>query len=145
MPTTPDISENSISYLLKLTQHSLRLQMDAELKELSLTTPQYAVLAQLQKNPGTSNAALARASFITAQTMHGIVSILEKRNLIKRTPDPEHGRILCAKLTKQGLSLVKSAHKSVQNSEDKMMQKLSTTKRATLKKILHECIENLQK
>lgn len=130
--------------MLKLTQHSLRLRMDAELKTLSLTTPQYAVLSQLQKNPGASNAALARASFITAQTMHGIVSILEKRNLIERNPDPEHGRILRTTLTDQGLKLVISAHNAVQKAESAMTSTISQSKQIALRKLLHECINSLK-
>ena len=61
-----------LGYKLKQTQHSLRLRMDEALKTFDLTTPQYAVLAQLELRPGISNAALARSSFITAQTMQDL-------------------------------------------------------------------------
>ncbi|MBT4963229.1 MAG: MarR family transcriptional regulator [Francisellaceae bacterium] len=40
---------------------------------------------------GISNAELARRSFITPQTMHGIVSNLERPVLIKRENTPCHG------------------------------------------------------
>jgi DNA-binding MarR family transcriptional regulator len=76
-----------LGYKLKKTQHALRLHMDEALRTIDLTTPQYAVLAQLELKPGASNAALARSAFITAQTMHGIVSNLEKRVLVERKSD----------------------------------------------------------
>ena len=102
MSTPNHSTSTSLGYTLKKTQHALRMQMDELLKSLELTTPQYAVLSQLALNPGISNAQLARSSFVTAQTMHGIVSNLEKRRLLKRKRDPNHGRILSAELTKQG-------------------------------------------
>ena len=99
-----------LGYKLKKTQHALRLHMDEALRSIDLTTPQYAVLAQLELNPGASNAALARSAFITAQTMHGIVSNLEKRGLIQRKNDASHGRILCTELTRYGSEVVAQAH-----------------------------------
>ena len=120
-----------LGYKLKQTQHSLRLRMDEALRTLDLTTPQYAVLAQLELRPGISNAALARSSFITAQTMHGIVSNLEKRNLVKRKSDPQHGRILCTELTKQGMKVVQQAHNIISKVEASMT--------STIPKITRSC------
>ena len=112
-------------YKLKKTQHLLRLCMDEALKQLNLTTPQYAVLAQLELKPGISNADLARAAFITPQTMHGIVSNLEKRDLVKRKNSPDHGRILSTELTKQGYVLVAQAHTMIQDVETDMFKTMN--------------------
>lgn len=132
-----------LGYKLKQTQHSLRLHMDEALRTLDLTTPQYAVLAQLELRSGISNAALARSSFITAQTMHGIVSNLEKRHLVKRKSDPQHGRILCTELTKQGVNVVQQAHKIISKVEDTMTFSITEDNKALLEKLLIECFNNL--
>ena len=132
-----------LGYKLKQTQHALRLHMDEALRVLELTTPQYAVLAQLELRPGISNAALARASFITAQTMHGIVSNLEKRHLVKRKSDPLHGRILCTELTKQGGKMLQQAREMIQNVESRMTVTMSETHKVLLEKLLQECFNNL--
>lgn len=132
-----------IGYKLKQTQHSLRLHMDEALRSLDLTTPQYAVLAQLELKPGISNAALARSAFITAQTMHGIVSNLEKRNLVKRKNDPQHGRILCTELTKQGCKVLLQAHKIIHRIELRMTAKMSIENKILLEKLLQACFNNL--
>jgi DNA-binding MarR family transcriptional regulator len=134
-----------LGYKLKQTQHSLRLHMDEALMALDLTTPQYAVLAQLELRPGISNADLARAAFITAQSMHGIVSNLEKNNLVKRKPDPQHGRILCAELTKQGMKVVQQAHKIISKVEATMISTITEGNKALLEKLLIECFNNLQR
>jgi len=133
-----------LGYKLKKTQHALRLHMDEALRALDLTTPQYAVLAQLELQPGASNAALARAAFITAQTMHGIVSNLEKRGLIQRKSDVSHGRILPTELTDQGHKIVARAHHMIRDVEARMLSTVSGEHKVLLEKLLLECFNNLQ-
>ncbi len=145
MSTGKDLNVTGLlGYKLKQTQHALRLHMDEALRTLDLTTPQYAVLAQLELRPGISNAALARTSFITAQTMHGIVSNLEKRNLVKRKNDPLHGRILCTELTKQGIKVVQQAHEIIKKIELNMTSTMSKESKILLEKLLIECFNNLR-
>lgn len=132
-----------LGYKLKQTQHALRLHMDEALRPLNLTTPQYAVLAQLELRPGISNAALARASFITAQTMHGIVSNLEKRKWVHRKKDSQHGRILCTELTQEGLKSVQEAHELIRKVERRMIHTMSEEQKLLLEQLLTECLHNL--
>ncbi len=133
-----------LGYKLKKTQHALRTSMDKALRALDLTTPQYAVLAQLELKPGASNAALARSAFITAQTMHGIVSNLEKRGLIQRKNDASHGRILRTELTDQGHKVVTQAHDMIRAVETRMLSTVSWADKVLLEKLLLECFNNLQ-
>ncbi|GAB4271983.1 MAG: MarR family transcriptional regulator [Opitutales bacterium] len=132
-----------LGYQLKQTQHALRLHMDEALRFLDLTTPQYAVLAQLELRPGISNASLARASFITAQTMHGIVSSLEKRGLVQRKKDPSHGRILCTELTGAGSKAVQQAHELIAKVEERMTSTMTDKERALLAELLLACFNSL--
>jgi len=144
MSIDKEVSVKSLlGYKLKKTQHALRLHMDEALRTLDLTTPQYAVLAQLELKPGASNAALARSAFITAQTMHGIVSNLEKRGLIQRKIDISHGRILCTELTDQGHKVVTNAHDMIRDVEARMLASVSGEHKVLLEKLLLECFNNL--
>jgi DNA-binding MarR family transcriptional regulator len=132
-----------LGYKLKKTQHALRLRMDEALGLLELTTPQYAVLAQLELDPGISNAVLARRSFITPQTMHGIVSKLEARGLMCRKSHPDHGRILCAELTEKGVNVVQEAHHIVRTVEEIMISTLSDDHKVFFEDLLDICLVNL--
>lgn len=136
--------QSLLAYKLKKTQHALRLHMDEALRALDLTTPQYAVLAQLELKPGVSNASLARSAFITAQTMHGIVSHLEKRGLVERKRDTAHGRILCTELTNQGYQVVTQAHDRIRAVESRMLATMNKQNQLLLEKWLTECYHNLQ-
>ncbi len=106
--------------------------MDEALKSLGLTTPQYAVLAQLEIQPGISSAALARAVFITPQSMHAIVLNLDKQKLVQRQADLKHGRILRTELRIKGQGLVKKAHACILAVEEKMLAALSPKNKAKL-------------
>lgn len=110
----------TIGYALKLAQQALRTRMDAGLRELGLTTPQYAVLTFLTEEPGASNAMLARRSFVTPQTMQSILVGLERAGFIARTPHPEHGRVQRTELTGAGRDVLKAASGIVAEAEAKL-------------------------
>jgi DNA-binding MarR family transcriptional regulator len=106
-----------LGFWLKRAQHAYRTRLDADLRPLGLTAPQYAVLATIATEPGASNAGLARAAFVTAQTMQGILSTLERSGLLRRTPHPQHGRVLETTLTEQGAILLAQARDRVERIE----------------------------
>ncbi len=135
--------EGLLGYRLKKTQHALRISMDEALKSIDLTTPGYAVLAQLELESGISNAELARRSFITAQTMHAIVSNLENRGLIKRKSSNSHGRILLLELTRKGQKIVSSAHEIIRVVETRMLSTIKDEHKVQLESLLLECFNNL--
>ncbi len=111
----------TIAFALKQAQHALRTRMDAQLRQIGLTTPQYAVLAYLKVAPGASNAALARQAFVTPQTMQAILVTLEKSGAIKRTPHPEHGRVQQTELTRLGDQVLEAASVIVADAEKRLV------------------------
>ena len=135
--------EGLLGYRLKKTQHALRIAMDEALRSIELTTPGYAVLAQLELENGISNAELARRSYITSQTMHGIISNLEKRALIKRKSSNSHGRILLLELTKKGQKIISSAHEIIKVVETCMLSTIKDEHKILLDNLLLECFNNL--
>jgi DNA-binding MarR family transcriptional regulator len=90
------------------------------LREIGLTTPQYAVLAFLKVEPGASNAALARRAFVTPQTMQAILVTLERAGFIARTPHPEHGRVQTTELTARGRGALEAASGIVADVEARL-------------------------
>jgi DNA-binding MarR family transcriptional regulator len=133
-----------IGYLLKRVQTGLRNGMDGVLKEKGLTTPQYAALSALEAEPGISNAELARRSFVTPQTMIRIVENLEGMGLIERTPHPSHGRVLTARLTRDGKRLVAASHAGVNAVVAGMLRDLNAKEQSALQSMLQRCAEALE-
>ncbi|HTP49561.1 MAG TPA: MarR family transcriptional regulator [Anaeromyxobacteraceae bacterium] len=136
--------DKRIGYLLKRVQAGLRSGMDEVLEAKELTTPQYAVLSALEREPGISNAELARRSFVTPQTMIRIVENLESLGLIGRKAHPTQGRVLMATLTAAGARLVASCHAEVSAVEARMLRHLGATDRETLRKLLERCAAALE-
>ena len=127
-----------IAYLIKITEHEIRKRMDAELKEISLTVPQYAVLIRLEEFPGLSNADLARKSFVTPQTMNQIILTLEKGELIVRNNHSRNGRIQQTHLTDEGEIILKKAHKIVYNISESLFENLSDDEKISLSNCLNK-------
>ena len=139
-----NVLEGRVGYQMKRAEHALWLEMDGVLRDLGLTTPQYAALSVLGDEPGLSGAALARRCFVTPQTMNQILVNLEAAGLVERRPHPEHGRVLQAYLTKRGEKLVSRAHVKVEAVEERMLEGMSRGDRLRLLEALRGCTESLE-
>ncbi len=134
-----------IGYQMKRAEHALRLKMDAALRKIGTTTPQYAALSVLEGEAGLSGAGLARRCFVTPQTMNQILTNLEGARLVERRPHPEHGRVLSAYLTDKGAELVSLAHGEVEAIEEVMLGGLDPGERSRLLDALKNCVDSLEK
>ena len=130
---------------MKRAQHALRLEMDGALREVGLTTPQYAALSVVEGEEGLSGALLARRCFVTPQTMNGILVNLEKAGLLERRAHPGHGRVLQAYLTKEGERMLLRAHALVGAIEGRMLGDLTEGERARLLAVLRGCADTLER
>lgn len=110
----------TIGFALKQAQQALRTRLDSGLREIGLTTAQYAVLVFLKAEAGASNAALARRAFVTPQTMQAILVALERAGFVARTPHPEHGRVQTTELTARGREALEAASGIVAEAETRL-------------------------
>ena len=133
-----------LGYALKRAQFALRMSMDEALRPLSLTPSRYAVLCALEAEPGLSNARLACAAFVTAQAMQGVLTNMERGDLIERSPDPAHGRVLRSEITSRGRRVLAKAHRAVRVVEDTMMQSFGPENADRLAAALYRCADDLR-
>lgn len=141
----PEQVAKRFGYALKRAQHVLRVSMDAALRPLGLTTPQYAVLCAIEAETGLSNARLARAAFVTPQTMHGLLTNLERSRLLAREPDPAHGRVLRTRLTDRGRHILAQAHSLVAVIEDHMVTSIGAAASSQMTAALTKCADELMR
>lgn len=128
-----------VGYILKQAQHALRTRMDQSLREIGLSTAQFALLTALQEAKVASGAELARRCFVTPQTVTGIISGLMRAGLIVRSPSRRHGRVIETRLTPDGLRLFRRARGIVYAIEEEMLSDLSASERAALGRMLRLC------
>jgi DNA-binding MarR family transcriptional regulator len=136
--------EQRVGYQLKRAQHALRTQMDNALREVGLTTPQYAALSAIEATPGLSGSKIARQCFVTPQTMNLILANLESAGLIVRHPHPEYGRILQAYLTSAGESRLRESHHKIVAIEECMVAEFTEEQRLQLLQALRTCASALE-
>ena len=137
-------TSQAVGYRLKAAQHGLRTAMDAELRELGLTTPQYAVLTFLEQSPGLSGAQLARRAFVTPQTMQRILANLQAAGLVERDPHPEVGRVIEARLSGRGRALLQEGYGRAEAIEARMLADLTPDEQRQLAELLERCTRALR-
>ena len=71
------------------------------------------------------------------------LSLLEKKGLISRVPDPDHGRILRTLLTPSGQDVLEACDRVAQQVEAKMLEDLRPEERVALHAGLKSCVRNL--
>jgi DNA-binding MarR family transcriptional regulator len=133
----------NITYLLKWVERGVRRELDAALRPLGITTPEYTALSVLRQRAGLSSAQLARRAFVSDQAMNQIVISLERRGWIERAADPSHGRILRAKLTRSGSELLRACDPAAARVEGALLEGLSAVEVRALRKALESCATSL--
>jgi DNA-binding MarR family transcriptional regulator len=126
-PRTP-----SLLYAVKQVELAVRARLDELLRPSGTTVVQYTALTVLDRRGSLTTAELARGSFVTPQAMGDLVTALERRGLVERTPDPGNRRRLLIRLTETGQDLLAGFDGAVRALEEKMLSSLGTDERAAL-------------
>jgi len=113
--------------------------MDTVLRPLELTVPQYACLEVLDQRPGLSSSELARATFVTRQSMNLVLQGLQQRGLLTRATVAHHGKALPAELTEGGRALLRAASVAVRTIEKQMLAPLTPSAQQRLLADLAAC------
>lgn len=126
----------TLLYLVKQLELAVSNSIDSAVNPIGLTTTQYTALTVLERHPGMTAAALARASFVRAQTAASLVSALERRGLIERAPDPHSRRQNLISLTTTGRQVISELRTPIQHIEERMLSRLSAEQQAELRSSL---------
>jgi DNA-binding MarR family transcriptional regulator len=132
-----------LTYVVGRLDRVVRRHLDDALRPHGLTTPQYTTLSILRSPGVLSNAQLARRALITPQSMSQILATLEQRQLIRRKPDPGHGRILRVELTAAGRKVLQECDRAADEIERQMLSSLGTRERKEIGPLLIECVRAL--
>jgi DNA-binding MarR family transcriptional regulator len=139
----PERRDPAISYLIGRMELAVRRNLSEGLASVGITLPQYTALSVLRDRGALSNAQLARRVLITPQSTIKVIAALEKKGLITRVPDPDHGRILRTLLTPNGQDVLEACDRVAEQVEGRMLEDLSPDQRETLRFGLKACVRNL--
>jgi DNA-binding MarR family transcriptional regulator len=132
-----------VSYVIGRLDRAVRRHLDEGIAQHGLTTLQYTTLSVLRARSGLSNAQLARRSFMTPQSMSEVLARLEQKGLIRRDPDPDHGRVLRVELTEAGREALTVCDGVVDEIEETMLGQLGTAEREQLASWMVGCVRML--
>ena len=140
----PDLErEKSIGFLVHEVARLFRRRFEEEARVHGITLPQWRALAEIYKNQGISQVALAGCIDSDPMTLSGILDRLEKRGLVERYPDPNDSRAKLARLTASGVELVDTARSIGRIFYENALSGLSEPERARLVVGLTHIRENL--
>jgi DNA-binding MarR family transcriptional regulator len=132
---------DNILWLLKQAFHfSLKTVNDA-ISSHGVTTAQIGLMRQLANEPGLSGAELARRLLISPQGVQLAITALERRGLVERKQDPQHGRILQTYLTDQGRAVVAAVLADALAAHDRVFGVLDAGERQLLHDLLARVVE----
>jgi DNA-binding MarR family transcriptional regulator len=143
METSDDGREPTLLYLVGRMDRVVRRAMGNVLTAHGLSVNQYATLSVLDRRSGLSNAQLARRALVSPQSMNEVLLTLEQRGLVGRRAHPDHGRILQARLTAKGRTLLARCDEEMHQVEARMVSSLSEVERAALRGALISSIRAL--
>ena len=123
-----------LGYLLRRAAGTYKQKMESALSEYGITAPQFTILTVIASAPGASNADIARVAFLSPQTVNEIISRLEKRTLIQRSPHEFYKKIQKIALTDEGESLLASCSTVVGQLENRLQSGMSESEKATVLK-----------
>ncbi len=129
----------SVGYLIKAVQSLLRQRMEEALRPQNLSVSHYSCLFRLREEPGVSASELARATFMTRQSMNELLQTLVDRGLVERAAVAPSGRALPASLTPAGRAELQLAQAAVDAVEQSMLSRLDRAEASALAASLAAC------
>ena len=133
-------NDNILSLLKQTWYYALTTVNDA-VSDHGGSPAQIGMLRQLANEPGLSGSELARRLLISPQGAQLALKELERRDLVERRQDPEHGRILQAYLTTRGSRVAEAVVGDAIDAHHKVFGVLSAEEQATLCELLSRVIE----
>lgn len=128
--------ESRLGTVIRRAEQALMAEKHRVLKPLGLTVPQYAALHALSVSP-LSGAQLARVCCVTPQSMAAMLSTLEAKRLVERTPSEVHAQVLVAKLTRSGHAVFRKADAAALAVEARLSAAYTTREDEMLRELLH--------
>ena len=92
-------SEPSVTYLIHEVARIMKRRFEEQARAHGLTLPQWRAMAEIYKQDGISQVALAGCIDTDPMTLSGVLDRLDKRGLIERYTDPNDSRAKLARLT----------------------------------------------
>lgn len=132
-----------LGMLIKYISENIQKEINNDLRNEDLTSTQGQVLIVLfKKEKDLSFKELEKIFKVTQPTMAGLLTRLEKKNLINIYQDPNDKRSKIVSLSENGLNECKKAEKRIKEINNEFFSSLNNDEKLTLKNLLLKICEN---
>ena len=116
-----------VAYALHQADHAMGTVLDAALRPLGVTAAQAGVLLHLDRYPRATMAELSRLAAVTPQTMHRLVTGMERRGLVRRQRLDDDRKSLKVEVTGQGAELLGRAEVTLMKEQDALLESFTSS------------------
>lgn len=140
-PLTGD--REALSFRFDEIVRSLSRRLDARLEAYELSRTQWRMLAYVIHRHGMTQSELARVLELERASVGQTIDIMERKQLIRRTPSPTDRRVWRIEATPKALELIPSLRSVIDRIFDQMFDGVSATEIDQLRDLLDRLIVNL--
>jgi DNA-binding MarR family transcriptional regulator len=135
---TPGQLDGLLGYHLRRASAAMMADFSSELSSVQLRPVQFAILAQIADNDGTSQRELCRELSVQKANMVPLIAELERRGLIAREPAPFDRRVQMLTLTPATIRDMPAWRALAAHHEERFFGVLSGSERALMLKLLRK-------
>lgn len=140
MMAKPELERRRIGALLRIPFQAIVAGIHEGLTQAGYhdLSPSHFVVFQHMRSEGIRSTELARRAQMTKQSMGYLISYLESRGYVERTPDPSDGRAQLVRLSEKGWEVARVSTAIVEQFERDWERYLGTERMGQLRSILRE-------
>jgi DNA-binding MarR family transcriptional regulator len=143
-PSKVHDGRESLVVQIKTLHQAIRVALEAAAQGTGQSLTQQAVLVAVARQPTASNAALARAAFVSPQSMGELLQELERKGLVTRAPSSANARMLHTQLTPAGQRALSVTGEKLAAVEQRLTSGLSQQETKALQSLLSRCLESFR-
>ena len=122
----------------------LKSRLDEELRPKNVTSAQLRLLHEVKERPGASGAQMARACYVTPQSLQALMMKAVARGWVARGTDEANHRLVTARLTPAGERLLVYADEVLAKLEVEVWGKVSVVDLRAMNETLERGLERLE-
>jgi len=131
----PPSATQPVGYLIRVAQQG-HTRLWTELVAADITSPQYAVLDSLAREPGIDQRTLGERAKLDKATMAELIGRLVRRGLVLRRRDPADGRRNLLTASPSGLDLLRSVAPGVRTAQERLLEPVPESTRGQAVELL---------
>ncbi len=138
------VFDRNIGFLVSDIARLIGVEYNRIMKPMGLTTPQFRMIMQLQRQDGVTQSHLANILAVGKVSTSGLIDRLEQSCWIERRPDPNDRRSNLIYLTDKGHNIESRMLDTGKALTKQTLKNLDTKQRSTLIDLLLTVKTNLQ-